>query len=461
MKRFLIYLLLKSLLLLLLAGCGTNALAPTPPADMGGTVMPESTVQADDGGRGIPATVSSQVASRTPMPTSTPGFLDREMDQIAARTGWQGFSFLGLTAEDWINIVVSILIFFIGYWVLTRLLFHLLLRLAKRTKTNFDDEFLHNIGPEIERVVGIVILRYVVLRLDFISATVKSYISDILFVLGLIMVIIISLKLVNFTVEWYEKFLEPNEEKADEHLDPLVTFLQHASYILIIITGILIGLVHFGIEISLFTSILLIVGLGLVIGARSVLADLVGGFIILLNQPFRVGDAIKVQGWQDWGHVENIGSRTTQIRTLDNRTVIIPNSTVSSGRLINYSTPDPTIRAQTDVRIAYHADLNQIRKLITETVRGVEGVLPNKPIEILYREFGNSTRLIRLRWWISTIDKEFYIVDTVNSAIEDALTDAGIEIPFTTLDLSINQVVDSQSETASGQEPKSSEQDSA
>jgi MscS family membrane protein len=383
------------------------------------------------------------------------------MNKIAARTGWQGFSFLGLTGEDWINIVISILIYFIGYWVITRLLFHLLLRLAKRTKTNFDDEFLRSVGREIERVVGIVILRYVVLRLDFISAQIKTFINDALFLLGLIMVIIICLKLVNFTVEWYKKFLQPQEEEADAHLDPLITFLQHASYILIIIIGILIGLVHFGIEISLFTSILLIVGLGLVIGARSVLADLVGGFIILLNQPFVVGDAIEVQGWEDWGHVESIGSRTTEIRTLDNRTVIIPNSTVSSGRLINYSTPDPTIRVQTDVRIAYHADLNQIRKLITETVRGVEGVLPNKPIEILYREFGNSTRLIRVRWWIPSIDKEFYIVDTVNSAIEDALTNAGIEIPYTTLDLSLNQVVGPQSKTVSGRDPESSEKDSA
>jgi len=451
MKRLLIYLQLNSLLLLVLAGCGSNALAPTPPADMGGTVMPESTSEA---GRGIPATISSQVASRTPMPTSTPGILDQEMNKIEARTGWQGFSFLGLTGEDWINIVISILIFFIGYWVITRLLFHLLLRLAKRTKTNFDDDFLRSIGREIERVVGIVILRYVVLRLDFISAQIKTYINDALFVLGLIMIIIICLKLVNFTVEWYKKILQSPEEEADEHLDPLITFLQHASYILIIIIGILIGLVHFGIEISLFTSILLIVGLGLVIGARSVLADLVGGFIILINQPFVVGDAIEVEGWQDWGHVENIGSRTTEIRTLDNRTVIIPNSTVSSGRLINYSAPDSTIRVQTDVPIAYHADLDQISKLITDTVQGVEGVLPDKPLEILYREFGNSTRLIQVRWWIHDYGQEYYIVDTVNRTVEAALNGAGINIPFTTLNLNLKQVENLPQTAVSNQKPK-------
>jgi small-conductance mechanosensitive channel len=140
-----------------------------------------------------------------------------------------------------------------------------------------------------------------------------------------------------------------------------------------------------------------------VVGARTILADVVGGFIILVGRPFRVGDAIKVEGGQD----------------------------------------------------------NQIRKLITDTLRGIDGVLPDKPVEILYREFGNSTRLIQVRWWIVTIDKEFYIVDTVNSAIEDALTNAGIEIPFTTLDLSLNQVVVSPAKTASGQEPESSDQDSA
>ena len=482
-KRSVVYLELVILLLLVLTACSVNPPATPVSPGVGGTPMPESgsqaatpvrlaatladavgtptpdtTSEAGGIGRNTAATASSEVASRTPAPTATPGFVDQKLGRIASTTGLGGFSFLGLTAADWINVVISILIFFIGYVVLTRVLSRLLLRAAQRTKTKFDDNFLQTVGPQIEKVVGIFLLGYVIQRLGFVSVSIKSTISNILFVLGLIFVVIILLKLVNFTAEWYRQLLKPDNGKDDdkgkdnERLDPAITLLQHASYILILLTGILVGLVHFGIEISIYTTMLLIIGFGVVVGARTILADLVGGFIILVGQPFRVGDAIELEGWQNWGIVETIGSRTIQVRTGDNRTVIIPNSMASSGQLVNYSHPESTVRVQTDIRIAYHTDLDQIRKLITDTLRGVGGVLPDKPIEILYREFGNSTRLLRVRWWIPAIDREYTIVDAVNSAIEDALTDAGIEIPFTTLDLSLNQVVGSPTKTKSEQD---------
>jgi small-conductance mechanosensitive channel len=153
-----------------------------------------------------------------------------------------------------------------------------------------------------------------------------------------------------------------------------------------------------------------------------------------------VGDGIKLLGWPDYGIVEEIGSRATQVRFFDNRAVIIRNSDAINDQLVNYSASDTTLRVQTDVRIAYHTDLSQIRKLITDTVRGVKGVLPDKPIEILFREFGDSARLIRVRWWIPDFAEEPYNVDDVNSAIEAALNEAGFEIPFTTLDLNLNQI---------------------
>jgi small-conductance mechanosensitive channel len=153
-----------------------------------------------------------------------------------------------------------------------------------------------------------------------------------------------------------------------------------------------------------------------------------------------VGDGIQLQGWPDYGIVEEIGSRATQIRFFDNRAVIIRNSEAINNQLLNYSTSDTSLRIQTDVRIAYHADLNQIRKLITDTVRSVKGVMPDKPIEIHFREFGDSTRLIRVRWWIPDFAEEPYNIDDVNSAIEAALNEAGFNIPYSTLNLNLNQI---------------------
>jgi small-conductance mechanosensitive channel len=300
--------------------------------------------------------------------------------------------------------------------------------------------FLQTVGPDIEKVVGILLLRFVALRLDFLSISLRLFINDAAFFLGLIFIVVICLKLVNFTADWYRRSIQPLQKGGHDQLDPAITLLQHAGYILIIIIGILIALVHFGVEISVFTSMVLILGLGAVFGARAVVADLVSGFIILVGRPFREGDGLQLQGWPDLGIVEDIGSRATRIRFYDNRAVIVRNSEAINDQLLTYSTSDSTLRVQTDIRIAYHADLNQIRKLITDTVRGVKGVLPDEPIEILFREFGDSARLIRVRWWIPHFAEEPYNVDDVNSAIEAALNEAGFSIPYSTLDLNLSQI---------------------
>jgi small-conductance mechanosensitive channel len=430
------------------------------PTDTVGSATSDSTPTVGNTLEDTLAAFATQIDARTPIPTPTPGFVDRSLEQFAERTGWSDFTFLGLSEADWFNVGISILLFLAGYWVVMRLLNRMLLHLAQRTKTTFDDEFLHVIGQDIRRLVGVLLLRLAVLRLDFIGNPLRTWIADIFFVLILVLSVIISLKLVNFAAEWYTKLILQKQAKDEQHLDAIVTLLQHVSYAFIIVTGILIALVHFGIKINLLSSILLIVGLAVVIGARTILSDLASGFIILVDQPFRVGDAITVEGWPDYAFVEKIGTRATHVRTLDYRRAIIPNSKTISSQLINHSHPDTTMRVETRVRVAYRTDLARIRELISDAVRGIDGVLPDKPVEILYREFGDSTRLMLVRWWIADFDQEYYIVDAVNSAIEMALNEAGFAIPFTTLDLNLNQIVVPQ-QTTSGSQSATVDRDSS
>ena len=68
----------------------------------------------------------------------------------------------------------------------------------------------------------------------------------------------------------------------------------------------------------------------------------------------------------------------------------------------------------------------------------MEEVLSDKPVEIYYRKFGESTRLIRVHWWVSNCDKEFYMTDRVNAALEEALAEAGFDISFSTYRVDLN-----------------------
>jgi small-conductance mechanosensitive channel len=165
------------------------------------------------------------------------------------------------------------------------------------------------------------------------------------------------------------------------------------------------------------------------------LSDVISGFVIMMDQPFRVGDRIEIQDENTWGDVVEIGLRTTRIRIPDNRMVIVPNSVIGKNQVINYTYPDPQYRIETEVRLEYGTELEGIRPLIVKAVRQVDGVLPNQPVEVLFLHFGDSSMTIRIRWWIESYGDARQIVDLVNTAVYDTFGDAGIEIPHPKQDI--------------------------
>jgi small-conductance mechanosensitive channel len=194
---------------------------------------------------------------------------------------------------------------------------------------------------------------------------------------------------------------------------------------------------HFGISITALAAVIGIGGLALSLAAQDTIADFISGIIILLDQPFRVGDRIQVDSIDTWGDVTEIGLRTTKIRTRDNRLVMVPNSTIGNSPVVNYTFPDPRYRIQIEVGIGYGQDIDEIRKVIRQTVGNIDGVLKDKPVDALFLEFGETNMLFRIRWWIDSYVDTRRMFDTVNQALYTALEGAGVEMPFTTYDVNI------------------------
>jgi potassium efflux system protein len=132
---------------------------------------------------------------------------------------------------------------------------------------------------------------------------------------------------------------------------------------------------------------------------------------------------------------------------------------ISGNQVINYTYPDPRHRVQIDIGVAYGSDTDQVRQVITDAVRGVEGVLAEKPVDVFYLKFGDSARLVRVRWWIDNYDHRNPMLDKVNPAIESALDDAGIDMPNTTYDLNVNS--DQEAGDVKPAAPETSEKQSA
>lgn len=426
-------------LAVLVSACGSQPAAPTVTATAPGasvTIEPEpARTPAEGGDVAKVEDIAEAVAERTPVPTPTPGLIEDQVDDLAQATGLAGKAFLGLAAEDWINLVISALVLVVGYFVGVRLLIRLLKNVARRTSTPFDDAFLDSIGDEIKWLVMLLFSRLAILRLDFLGDGLRAAFVDVFFVLGLLISTIIAFKLINFGAQWYKDNWEHQEDR--DRLDPIITILQRLGYVLVIIVGASIALSHFGINVTAVSAALIFVAIVISLGAKDIISDAMSGFLILLDQPFRVGDTIQIEELDKRGTVVDIGTRTTRILTRDNRLVIIPNSKIGTSQVVNDTYPDPRVRAETHVGVAYGSDYHQVRRVIQDAVRGVEGVLPDQPVDVLFVKFGRSDRIMRVRWWMDTIDHIYPMLDRVNAAVESALEEAGIEMPFDTYDLNV------------------------
>jgi MscS family membrane protein len=180
--------------------------------------------------------------------------------------------------------------------------------------------------------------------------------------------------------------------------------------------------------------------LGVSLAAQDTLSNVIAGVMIMIDQPFRVGDRIEIQGLSTWGDVVDIGLRSTRIRTRDNRLVIIPNNNISTDQIINYTYPDPEYRIQIEIGVGYGQDIERVRQIIVDTVRQVDGVLLDKPVDALYVEMGASAMTFRVRWWIDSYVDTRRMFDLVNTALQNALDEADIAMPFNTYDINILKI---------------------
>jgi MscS family membrane protein len=343
--------------------------------------------------------------------------------------------FLGISVADWSNLAISLLFVLAGYLIGTWLIRRILPRVVRRTPTQFDDRFLEAVGSQLRWLVVLVIVYLDIVRLTFVSAKLKTFLTDATFVLGLVLTVYITLKLIDLASTWSQE--RAVDEGRESQIEPLALLLSRVGRVFAVVLGLTVLLSYFGVNVTAFAAALGLGGLSISLAAKDTIADAIAGFIVLVDQPYRVGDRIEIQEIGTWGDVVDIGLRTTRIRTRDNRMVIVPNSVIGKNQVINYTFPDPQYRIQTHVGVSSDTDIETVRQLLVETVRKVEGVLPDKPVDALYIEMSNSAMLFRVRWWIESYRDTRRMTDKVHTALKHALDAAGIEFEDPTQSLNL------------------------
>lgn len=164
---------------------------------------------------------------------------------------------------------------------------------------------------------------------------------------------------------------------------------------------------------------------------RDVLQNYLAGILLLVTEPFRIGDQIVFGEFE--GTVEDIQTRATFIRTYDGRRIVIPNAELFTNAVV-VNTAHHTRRIEYDISIGYGDDVERAKSLVLEALRDLDIVLEDPPPDVLTMELGESGVSLRVRWWISPPERADALDtrDRVLAAIKRTLQDNGIDLPFPT-----------------------------
>ncbi|MFM0557958.1 mechanosensitive ion channel [Paraburkholderia sediminicola] len=180
-------------------------------------------------------------------------------------------------------------------------------------------------------------------------------------------------------------------------------------------------------------------GVGLGFGLQEIFANFVSGLIILFERPIRIGDTVTVADVT--GVVTRVQARATTVTDFDRKEVVIPNKTVITERVTNWTLSDPVTRVVLKVGVAYGSDTAATCELILKAVRSVPYVLADPAPSVFFLVFGDSSLDFEARFFVEGVDQRIPATHDVLTAIERELRQAGIEIPFPQRDVHLKSAL--------------------
>ncbi len=246
--------------------------------------------------------------------------------------------------------------------------------------------------------------------------------------IGAIVVLIIGFWIIKLLVKSLKKVL--NKSKIDPTLVPFVLSLSSTLFKVLLIISVF-GMV--GIQMTSFIAILGAAGLAIGMALSGTLQNFAGGVMILIFKPFVVGDFIDAQGYS--GTVKAIQVFNTILTTPDNKTIIIPNGSLSGSSMTNFTT-EPKRRVDWTFGIAYGDDANKAKKVLKELADADSRILKDPEAFIAISELADSSVNFIMKAWVNSPDYWGVFFD-MNESVYNAFGKAGLSIPFPQMDVHV------------------------
>lgn len=330
----------------------------------------------------------------------------------------------------------SIIILLIGALILNilyEIIKRVFLKVVSKTKSSLDDELV-KISDLPVRIFLVLLCLYLSIVLVFNASTIFIVGLSLLDVFVILFIINVAFgldRLTSTAILWYSREVAPNTNSTlDNNILPLVN-----SVFSILIYGIalMIILSRLNIDISPLVAGLGVGGIAAAFALQTTLTNFISGIYLLIDKPIKPGNFIKVNDYQ--GYVEEVGWRSTRIKTWDNNLVIIPNSKMSDSIITNYNFPSDPAMLVYSVAVDYDSDVDDVYdalKMISDKVLKMDdNVLQSNSLPVIrFSKMNESALLFKIIYQAKGYTRRFSIEENFNREIFKEFKKRGIVIPF-------------------------------
>jgi small-conductance mechanosensitive channel len=252
-------------------------------------------------------------------------------------------------------------------------------------------------------------------------------------IIAFYLVIQISLWLSQFIRYFLGKEVFPRT-RVDEGVTSTISLLIRYTFVLI---GFILALAAAGVELNKVVVGISALGIGIGFGLQNIVNNFVSGIILALERPIKIGDIVKVDETE--GIVQDIGLRASQIRTWDGSDVLVPNGSLVSGKLTNWTFSDKRRRLEVLVRLPVGADISEVSQLVLKEARSLPQLSKKHEPYLNYEGIQEGTSILKVYGWIDNYSNSFSAGTAFRVAIYDALKREGIEMALPVVDVKLDK----------------------
>lgn len=253
-------------------------------------------------------------------------------------------------------------------------------------------------------------------------------------VIGAIIELILGIIIIKKAVGLFGRKVLPRTRLKPNVAVSIQKILYYTGILLIVLFAL--HIINIPLTAFAFVGGALAIGVGF--GAQTLINNFISGFIIMAEQPIRIGDLVEIEG--TFASIEDIGARCTRIRTADNIHILVPNSSFLEKNIINWTLSDSMIRAGVTVGVVYGSPVREVTSIMMTIAEAHERVLSTPESFVRFSDFGDNALIFDLYFWVSmtSLADRLNIESDIRYQIDDRFREAGIVIAFPQRDVHLD-----------------------